>query len=1826
MGLALIDNIHDEEYLNDSTMRQFEDYLDVNQNYNNFIPVAEFHNDYEEFPTVYHENVTDEPKKEKKEEKKKRRTDSESSSDNSSDSSSDGSSSGTAGAESGASAGASSSAALADLSASQILSTSFVAMVAVTAVVIPIVENADLEVDMDVQFSGGILSYMIELVNASDGSDYYAVVMEGQTVILQKQIIDNYQSDTIADLKGGLEHRVEVRTGTPPLHVLDSVVIPGSPVWAEWGHTTIGYDSIDYGVYLHGDSGTAVLKLVDPNSGETLYTKVLNDGLNSDVINGLFSSHSYVLSVESESESLLVKEVETEYSDISWDHVTVIDNVIDYGVEVHMSGVDLKVQLYDPATSLVVYSKDMASGYNSDTITDLEFGHTYELTVASNEVIYLFELIDTDQEPITVTVGHLTPKDNTIDYELIVSGEGKTVTLDIFDAAGGPSLYTTNLTSGSNTGIIEDLDYSHSYLLTVSSASKTYLSESITTEAEPTKVTLDSLTSTETSVEYKVTVTGNRDTVTAYLKDPTSGETLYTKELTVGTNTAVIEELEAGHTYQFTITSKTETFVDRAITTESKPTEVTLNYLTPIEDTIQYEVTVLGNLHIATVHLYDAEGAEIYSFELPEGTTPKTIEGLEYGQTYNFVISSEVQIYINEDVTLEDDIKAKLIEFEVIDNSISYKVELKEEIEDVYVILFDADGEMEYRESLSMEEPLSDQITDLKYGKTYRFVVGVYDFEEWIITDAFIEKEVTIPSEIDVKKMEGVRNTIEYTVAVGGTTDAVMKIYETASSKYVGQVVLPGGETTDGVIGTGDLPLEWNTYYQIKISIDSKVWYDEEWISTERMIDPKEVTADGKIISYSILVNASVGKTITINWREASGGEVHTIDHNITTDPCMINGTVGPDLVQWDTTYTFWATFEDRNYPFDNDVTTDSNPGVDVVKFELNENGVSFEVTVAGAVDAKLVLEDETDSKTVKTYTLPGEGQSVSDAITDWMVGHRYSLILRPNGEGSDIILGNIEAEPVTSFTVTPDFDSVSYSVGLTSVPSKGLSLYALKQDTSGEWTSVCTPVALTGDKDGSFSNLSKGTYRIALNYSDAGKPGEDPLEYENVEVGQFDATIEPTVDGDSIKAKVTFQYITKFEGFTIHLYYEENHSTEVPSTDGPDVSGSPETKEYVGLESNHVYYICILHGETILKEEVITTQSFAEIEPTASGHTISAKVTFNVDLRDYSGTTVGVYSDIECSTKVGDLQSATGSDTYTFTNVPKGTYYVGIKTGTTTSVVKAVSDQITISDEGATLTDLSASVQGTTINYSATFSSDATDGYTIGLYSNQDCSTSIGESVKNITGSSADYFYTVSTYQTCYIGVKTGDGELLGTTTARANPVVSIITTGNQNIGYTIKLQDGAPTNLKVYAVEYESGVLVGSNALSPGSNDGSFTVPSGTSYHYRVFIGVNDTYEEAFECKETSVYKIDSDQYVLDRWPGLTDDTARMDFTIKYSYGYGTGLVANLYSDSSYKDVVKSGEISADSATVSFTGLTNGTTYYVGILDGGTIVSTFNNIKTYANPFTNLECKVTGGTTITVTTNATSNPDDFHYYCYLAESDGEWVYRVKLTDDSQPKQIASKKTFETAQVQYDHSYKVVVTANDAGPNYGRPYSIIDVQTGSQSLNDEWVEAGSASMAEGHPVVTKGTLKSGITPTFSYYSDEARTVEINKLQDLKDGDTVYVKVSTTGNVDYYAFTDSTISFIVQKAKITISNGTRSDPSVFFDITFNYGDYGGHTYTIEKPGESEIYTLTTPIQNGIRIEGIPEQMDPDVQYGYTIKVYENSDHTVEPLTSEYRSL
>ncbi len=88
---------------------------------------------------------------------------------------------------------------------------------------------------------------------------------------------------------------------------------------------------------------------------------------------------------------------------------------------------------------------------------------------------------------------------------------------------------------------------------------------------------------------------------------------------------------------------------------------------------------------------------------------------------------------------------------------------------------------------------------------------------------------------------------------------------------------------------------------------------------------------------------------------------------------------------------------------------------------------------------------------------------------------------------------------------------------------------------------------------------------------------------------------------------------------------------------------------------------------------------------------------------------------------------------------------------------------------------------------------------------------------------------------------------------------------------------------------------------------------------------------------------------------------------------------------------------------------------------------------------------------------------------------------------------------------------------------------------------NDEWTTPGSASKTWGSDVVTAGQLASETVPVFAYYSNPERTSSIADLNAVNAGTTVYVKVTTEESTNYNAFTDISISFVVEKAASDIA-------------------------------------------------------------------------------------
>ena len=308
-------------------MPQFEVFQDINsQEYTNFVPIPEYHDYYEEFPTVYWENTYEDPAEEERKRERDSSSDSSSGSGTSVSSSAtvlgragrslrtSGRSGGRGGRSGGGSSGASSPSAFASVSATSIIAATFVALVAVSAFVLPTIDNAEMTADLDVDYGGDTLTYMVSLTNASANAKYFVVVMEGATVVYEKEIIDGYQTGIVQGLDGTKEHRVEIRTGMIPLYVVDSATIPAQdtsfePV--EVNSLTASLNTIQYDVTLKAGSGNVTMGIYAAEGEPAVFTNVLTEGANTGTVTDLLYGHEYIVKFFDESKTHVIKAVTT---------------------------------------------------------------------------------------------------------------------------------------------------------------------------------------------------------------------------------------------------------------------------------------------------------------------------------------------------------------------------------------------------------------------------------------------------------------------------------------------------------------------------------------------------------------------------------------------------------------------------------------------------------------------------------------------------------------------------------------------------------------------------------------------------------------------------------------------------------------------------------------------------------------------------------------------------------------------------------------------------------------------------------------------------------------------------------------------------------------------------------------------------------------------------------------------------------------------------------------------------------------------------------------------------------------------------------------------------------------------------------------------------------------------------------------------------------------------------------------------------------------------------------------------------------------------------
>ena len=939
------------------------------------------------------------------------------------------------------------------------MATTFVALVVAAAVIVPSIVNEDVSVNLNVIFIGDSFSYSIEIENPVEEEIYYAIVLEDDKLIHQEVIQDARQSETLTGLAPDKEHTLEVRTGYPPMYVVASLLVPEASIWGEWDHIRAGYTTINYGVIIHGDADDLTLYLYEPVTKSIVYHTDLTEGLNSDVIRGLWSSHTYLLMVAYLDEVIMSYEVTTDDPHVSWDYISVKDNTVSYEVTVSEND-SMNISLYDPSRSSLVYSRDLSFGVNSDIITGLEYGHAYQITVTSGGTILLSESVKTEVPPITVSLGYLAVDEKNINYEVTVTGDSYVATLKLFDSNGGAAVFTKDLSPGANAGTIE-AEYGHTYQFTVSSVKETYINEKLTTLAEPTKVTVNYLGPKENTIEYDVTVTGNREVATLYLYEFNGVSPKYSIALSVGANVGAIDNLEFDHIYVVKISSPSQTYLSKKVTTEMKPTSVSLGHLTVTGNSIDYEVSMTGGREAASVYLYDTVGdTVVYSKSLSLGTNADTITGLAYDHAYRFEATSSIAVYISQSVTTEQEpTTVTLGHLTPVANTIDYEVTVAGASETVTLYLYYSVGGSLISSTVLSVGSNSDVISGLEYGHAYQFVVSSTQ-------KTFINESVTTqanPTSVTLDHLTPVANTIDYEVTVAGASETVtLYLYDSVGGAEMFSTDLSVGDN-EYVIED----LEYNHTYRFVVASSGTTYLDTN-VTTEERVIKDYLTVDGNMIEYGLTVYGSEDASILIY-----------LDNEVIVELPLPEGystgiyarTSDDDPLAWGTTYVVNVLVDEVEYPLG---SVDTDDAITPDYLSPSGNTIEYGFTINRPGEATMIIlkgGDQVGSKSLVAGDNYGTyGNGGDDEPLEW--GVTYSVVVAIDDD--EYPLGTVK----TDDAITPDYLS----------PSGNTIEYGFTINRPGDASMI---ILKGGDQVGSKSLVA------GENYGTYGNSGDDePLEW----------------------------------------------------------------------------------------------------------------------------------------------------------------------------------------------------------------------------------------------------------------------------------------------------------------------------------------------------------------------------------------------------------------------------------------------------------------------------------------------------------------------------------------------------------------------------------------------------------------------------------------------------------------------------------------------------------------------------------------------------------
>lgn len=1029
-----------------------------------------------------------------------------------------------------------------------------VALVVVTSVVVPTIENADVQVYLDAYFVGGMLSYSIELVDAVESETYYAVLLEGGTIVQQETIVDSQLSGSLTGLDGSKDHSVEVRTGLPPLLVLASQTIPGEPVWAELEYCNATYDSIEFSVQLHGTDEGAYVTLSDPETGSTIYSSSLTDGHCSDTVSGLAEAHTYILSVESSSTAYMRQDISTLSPVITLDGLSASKNTVSFSVTVEGIHSELTAELIDPETSAAVYSTVLTEGTNSGTVSELKYNHTYALSVASSEASFINQSITTESLPIEVELKDLSVSENNVSYVVDVAANGQTVTAYLYGSSG-EAVYSMDLTDGTNTGTISGLEFGKEYKFEVSHELQTFVSQTVVIEPKEITVELISLEVEGNTIIYEIQVTGDSEIVTLYLYDISEEESLVASlELSEGINSDTFTDLELGKGYRFTASSESETYVDETVEIGEYPTDpIIVNSIKAYYCKIAYDVSVSNTANLPYLRIVDEEGNVVYDTELEVGDNKYTVtEGISYGYYggEKYLVEIESTEYHYDEWFEIPDLYEYSIEAKM--NHVDFTVTINDDIlSDKTIFLIDDEYYPEeinrYNAVYWLESP-ADNITEasittgLEYYHTY-----------WlgVLQDGHLYKPTSVTLGPANLELTPYTRYIVCDVTLGDeidptTSNVIIQIYD-----LTGQFI--SEERIESKISTHYFNnLDPDTDYAVIVLCGADEFASKNVTTAVNPVASLSASSEGSTVNYSITSTSSIEGLVVYLIPTVAGST-----QEMTITEAMLDDGVYKGSFEVLNIGTFNVVINDSESYENPSLNSYTSKQVNVsygtitgYSLELNADGkihygISFDSTVS--VDYYLLKDGKQDYKDSESGIVEITGE-----YSQWVIGSTYTLgVMIGSNDGVNLTTLTIDADDLIQ---SPSFifrdDQLSYDLSFKSTITGTIQLI-------DEDDNVIESVEVSGNsKDGTFNNWERGkTYILRFVISDV------PIDIKTVAIPNPVNSLTASTTGNKINYEVSFTdeaswlkvYLIKYVGESLSVVTSTDIISE-GSFDGLDI------------------------------------------------------------------------------------------------------------------------------------------------------------------------------------------------------------------------------------------------------------------------------------------------------------------------------------------------------------------------------------------------------------------------------------------------------------------------------------------------------------------------------------------------------------------------------------------------------------------------------------------------------------------------------------------------